>query len=853
MKKINKYLSLAACTAIFLLAFACQNSTSQKPCITQARMRKLLNKDWLFARFGAMPDGSQKTEPAGLEKSCADDSVWRKLDIPHDWGIEGPFQEELPNATGKLPWAGIGWYRKYFTVPETDNGKRFFIDFDGVMSHAKVWLNGNYLGQWPYGYSSFRFELTSDVKFGQDNILAVRLENPPDSSRWYPGGGIYRNVWLVQTNPVHIAHWGVFVTTPQISSDKAVIEIETEIQNQSQKSAKLKVQTDIYYLGPGAKWPKNKVASSKSVAVKIKPEKIGKCLMQAEVSSPELWDIESPNLYCALIIVKQADKVIDTYETVFGIRTAVFDVNEGFLLNGKKVSLKGVCNHHDLGPLGTAINARAIERQIELLQEMGSNAIRTSHNPPAPELLELCDRMGILVIDELFDCWTEGKTQNDYHTLFADWYEKDARALVRRDRNHPCVIMYSSGNEVKEQKNENGAAIAKKLQTIFHGEDPTRPVTAGCDNLEAGFNGFEQGLDVVGYNYKAKENGYMTFRSKNKYTPVYGSETASCVSSRGEYFFPVSDDKSSGFCPFQVSSYDLSAPSWGYRPDTEFEAQDKYPFLAGEFVWTGFDYLGEPIPYIKDGYYMINFQDGREREKFKNKLEEFAVRIPSRSSYFGIFDLCGFRKDRFYLYQSRWRPELPMAHILPHWNWPERAGLVTPVQVYSSADEAELFLNDMSLGRKTRQKFEYRFRWDDVKYKHGELKVVTYKNGQYWAEDIVKTTGTAFKISLATDRDVIKADGQDLSFVTVRIEDSNSLVVPRADNPVKFDIEGPGRIAAVGNGDATSNEPFEAKQHRVFNGLCLVIIRSLETQKGTIKLKADSQGLTGDDITITAE
>jgi beta-galactosidase len=542
-------------------------------------------------------------------------------------------------------------------------------------------------------------------------------------------------------------------------------------------------------------------------------------------------------------------KITDTYETNLGIRTIKFDVQQGFLLNGKHVYLKGVCDHHDLGALGSAINVRALERQLEILKEMGVNAIRTSHNPPAPELLDLADRMGFVVMDEGFDMWVSGKRPNDYHRAFPDWHEMDWRAQIRRDRNHPSVVLWSIGNEIGEQRDAKGHKTAAELTAIAHQEDPTRPTTAAANYAAAGYNGFQKTVDVFGSNYRWME--YEKFRKENPLIPLVATETASAVSSRGEYFFPVSNDKSKGRQDFQVSSYDLYAPPWAWPPDTEFEADDRNPFVAGEFVWTGFDYIGEPTPYDRDSKTMLEFTDPADRARAENELKQFGVvRVPSRSSYFGIVDLCGFKKDRFYIYQARWRPDLPMAHILPHWNWPERVGQVTPVHVYASGDEAELFLNGRSLGRKKRGPFEYRLRWDDVVYEPGELHVVAYKNGKKWAEDSVKTTGSASQIQLQADHSTIKADGEDLSFITVKIADQNGLQVPRSKNRLKVEISGPGEIVAMDNGDATDLESFQSPNRKAYNGLALVIVRSKRGQKGTVHVRVASDKLSSASASI---
>jgi beta-galactosidase len=813
MKKASFIQSLATACGLIVLLCTCNASATDR-----SGSRELFNTDWLFARFGSMPKGSTLPEPKDLQGMQVDDASWRKLDLPHDWGIEGPFRDDLPSNTGKLPWVGIGWYRKHFKVSPADKGLRCFIDFDGAMSHAKVWLNGHYLGEWPYGYASFRLEMTPYVRFDGENVLAVRLDNPENSSRWYPGGGIYRNVWLVKTSPVHFAHWGTFVTTPSITKDRAIVHIRTEIENQSTKS--VKTQARVRFMEEGQT---DVITSASTKSLTISAGVTRSVDLEMKIQSPKLWSLNSRNLYRVETSIFENGKRVDVGTTLLGIRTARFSVDSGFVLNGERARLNGVCNHHDLGLLGTAVNERALERQISLLQEMGCNAIRTSHNPPSPELLDLCDRMGVLVLDEAFDCWEHGKTPNDYNTLFKDWHERDIRALVRRDRNHPCVIAWSAGNEVREQSD---GILVGKLRDIFRSEDSTRPVTAACDNPQAGFDGFQNAVDVFGYNYKP--HLYTKFRDANPTKPLYGSETASCVSTNGEYFYPVSDDKSKGAMNSQVSSYDLSAPPWATIPDVEFAGEDKNPSVAGEFVWTGFDYLGEPTPYGEDT-------------------------SQSRSSYFGILDLCGFKKDRFYLYQARWRPDFPMAHILPHWNWPDRIGKVTPVHVYTSGDEAELFLNGESLGRQKKGPFQYRLRWDSVKYMPGELKVIAYKDGKKWAEDVKKTTGQAAKVGLTLDQTSIRSDGKDLVFVTVETLDKDGLRNPLSRNVVRFRVSGPGLIVAVGNSDPTDHDSFQSDRCKAFGGRCLLIIRSVEGKTGEIRLEAESDGLIAGNVVFSSK
>ena len=538
-----------------------------------------------------------------------------------------------------------------------------------------------------------------------------------------------------------------------------------------------------------------------------------------------LWSTASPDLYRAVSNVIVDDEPVDEYETTFGIREVRFDKDKGFLLNGRQVKLNGVCMHHDLGPLGAAVNTRAIERQWEILIDMGCNALRTSHNPPAPEVLEICDRMGVVVIDEAFDEWRLGKCENGYNVLFDEWAEKDLRSFIRRDRNHPSVIMWSIGNEIREQGSEKGAEVAKFLVDICHDEDPTRPTTAGFNSPDGAMeNGLADVVDVPGWNYRP--HMYGEYHRDHPDWPTYGSETESCVSTRGEYHFPAVEEKTARkeHDSLQVSSYDMCSPTWGYAPDIEFAAQDDCPFIFGQFVWTGFDYLGEPTPYNH--------------------------RWPSRSSYFGIVDLCGLPKDRYYSYRSRWRPDVETLHILPHWNWEGREGETTPVHCYTNYDSAELFLNGKSQGvrRKDRDSVydRYRLRWNDVKYEPGVLKVVALdREGRPVAEGEMRTAGAPARIELAPDRSSIMADGKDLSFITVRITDAGGILCPLSDNLVRFDLEGPGRILAVGNGDPTSTEPFVSDHRRAFHGLCMLIVASVEGSTGPLRIRASSEGLRG--------
>ena len=902
--KIPPFLSSACC--VLLLYFAHSIPSVKADESVPTRERESFNFGWLFQKGD--PTGTadqlnyyknpavrdaviQSSSTNGLSddqkklgtgvafvQSGFDDSAWRKLDLPHDWAIEGPFDIKLSGDTGKLPYAGVAWYRKRFTLPATDEGKRISLEIDGAMSHAMVWCNGQFVGGWPYGYSSFRFDLTPYLKPGTENVVAIRLDNPDQSSRWYPGAGIYRNVWLVKTAPVHVAHWGTFVTTPQVDDASAKVDLKVSLENNSATETEVAVKTDVLFDG-------RTVATINGGTVKVPAKGSAVSTGTATIASPKLWSCETPELYTAVTTVSSKSAVVDRYETPFGIRTIRFSPDNGFLLNGKRVQLKGVCNHHDFGALGAAFNTRAAERQLQMLKEMGCNALRTSHNPPAPELLDLCDRMGILVMDESFDCWKKGKKGGDYHNLWDDWHEKDLRAEYRRDRNHPSIIFWSIGNEVIELRDPvNGSAIAAELTNIAAEEDPTRPTVLGSNAGDASYNGIQKAVGVMGQNYEF--GGYGKFRRENPDKPLVGSETSSAVSSRGEYFFetpealearyseqvkaaqtkgktpptkpvfsPVSNDKNEGKANFQVSSYDLYGPGWAWVPDNEFASQAANPHVAGEFVWTGFDYLGEPTPYSGDMTNLLNFRnDPAKMAAMEKELKELGkIHSPSRSSYFGIIDLAGFRKDRFYLYQAHWRPDLPMAHILPHWNWSERTGQVTPVHVYTSGDEAELFLNGKSLGRKKKSHSEYRLRWDDVVYQPGELKVVAYKDGKEWAQDVVKTTGAPSQLLMKPDRHEIKADGRDLSFVTVTVADKDGAQVPGSKNLISYEISGPGEIVATDNGDATDLTTFSEHRRKAFNGLGLVIVRSKPGKAGPITLSAVSEGLATAKTIITGK
>jgi beta-galactosidase len=814
---------------LFILMVLIQSCT--KP---QERIRESFNQNWQFL----------KGEVGQEQLPDFNDSTWRRLDLPHDWAIEGPFDKANDARTGGLPIYGTAWYRKTFTIEASQKGNQIVLEFDGVMNNAEVYLNGKKIGERPYGYIGFEVDLTQDINFGKENVLAVRVDPKELSARWYPGAGIYRNVYLTIKNPVNVAYNGTYITTPNISDKEVEVVIKTTIENKRKLKGAYTLATTILN-SEGKEVSNTKNTFDLNSTFQIEDKLI--------VKKPILWNLDNPYLYTAHSILLKNGKQKDTYKTTFGIRSIKYSKENGFELNGKQVKFKGVCLHHDLGPLGSAVNYRATKRQLEIMKSMGVNAIRTSHNPPSPEQLELCDKMGILVQVEAFDEWKIGKVENGYHKFWDEWHERDLRDMIKRDRNHPSVVMWSIGNEVREQQKKHGGEVAKHLTEICHDEDPTRPVTAGFNNYPQCIkNGLADAIDLVGFNYKPTQ--YNNVVKNNPNFIVYGAETASTVSSRGVYHLPLENyDRHESL---QVTSYDIVSPPWAYPPDFETYAQEIMPHSLGEFVWTGFDYLGEPTPY-----------NGRDNETHGKWGGDW----PSRSSYFGIVDLCGFPKDRYYYYQSRWTTE-PMVHILPHWNWENTDHREIPVYCYTNCDEAELFLNGKSLGKKvmgvdkttipadfkwwkksaSTWDSPYRLNWN-VKYEPGELKVVAYKDGKAVAEKKIVTAGKSTQIKLIPDRTEIDADGYDLSFVTVKIEDTNGNFCPLADNLINFKVEGPATIAAVGNGNAATTEPFQANYRKAFNGLCMLIIKSKRNETGEIKITANSENLNSDHITVISK
>jgi beta-galactosidase len=773
-----------------------------------------------------------------------DDSAWPVVKLPHDWAAAGPFlrdrDDEVGGGMGRLPSPGVGWYRRKLDIPASDAGRSVFLEVDGAMSYAVVWLNGCLIGGWPSGYGSWRLDLTRHLVPGGVNQLAVRLDNPPASSRWYPGGGLYRHVRLVKTGPVRIGRWGIAVTTPVVSADSAVVRVAASIENVSERDAAVRVETRILAPGPGAAFlgPPAGAAAADAAVPAGSSDTVEAIVV---LRRPALWGpppSQSPNLHAIVTTLIVNGRVVDEVTTAFGLRSVRFDADSGLFVNGGRVPIRGVNEHHDLGALGAAFNARAAERKLEMLRGMGCNAIRTAHNPPDPAFLDLADRMGFLVLDEAFDCWELKKTPLDFHLIFPDWAEPDLRAMVRRDRNHPSVILWSIGNEVGEQyTGEQGAALARRLIEIVREEDPTRPVTTAMNWAKPDMP-LPAAVDVIGLNYQGEgirqapefegtdrirtAPQYDAFRARFPDKAVISCETASAFAGRGVYLFPVTeavsdivrDGRGGDSRIRQVSAYGLNAVDFGSSPDKVFASLDRHPFVAGEFVWNGWDYLGEPTPYYD-----------------------------SRSSYSGVIDLAGFPKDTYYLYQSRWRPDFPMVHILPHWNWPDRIGKVTPVHVFTSGDAAELFLNGRSLGLKRKGPFEYRLRWDDVVCRPGALKAVAYRNGKKWAVDEVRTTGAAAALMASADRSEIRTDGADLAFVTVTVTDAKGRVVPTADDTVRFAVTGPAGLAATDNGDPTDLTPFPSAERRAFGGRVLAIVRSKAGETGPVTVTAESGGL----------
>ncbi|MDR1762883.1 MAG: DUF4982 domain-containing protein [Dysgonamonadaceae bacterium] len=826
------------CKLLIISLLSCISVLAQQP-----RTEILLEKNWKFSR----------TDEAAAAKPDFNDAKWQTVTVPHDWAVYGPFDgnADVQNVaiiqdgeteasmkagrTGGLPFIGVGWYRLRFDADSFGSDKAAEIIFDGAMSNARVYLNGSEIGYWPYGYNSFHFDLTPFLK-QKDNVLAVRLENLPESSRWYPGAGLYRNVHLVITDKTHIPVWGTYLTTPYVSEEYAKIKIITKIDYPGDLPKNCRLKTEIrdasgLILGINEtnnlnRFDENGVEQNLNVA------------------EPKLWSPDSPYLYTAVSELYIGNKLVDEYETRFGIRKIEIIPDKGMFLNGKPIKFRGVCNHHDLGPLGAAVNVSALRRQLTILKDMGCNAIRTSHNMPAPELVQLCDEMGFMMMVESFDEWQFAKCKNGYNLYFKEWAERDLVNMLHNYRNNPSVVMWSIGNEVPGQGSPEGAKTARFLQDICHREDPTRPVTMGIDQAENAMKShFASTMDVVGFNYRLQF--YQRAYRELSQSIILGSETASTLSSRGIYKFPAERVSRPFYPDGQCSSYDLSEPGWSNLPDDDFVQHDDYPWCIGEFVWTGFDYLGEPTPYSQ---------------------------WPNHSSMFGIIDLAGIPKDRYYLYRSHWNPSAETLHILPHWNWPGREGQTTPVFVYTNYPEAELFINGKSQGRQKKDETmtaaktdskeaqkemlrqrRYRLMWQDVKYEPGTVKVVAYdKDGKAVAETEIHTAGQPHHLVLEADRSKIKSDGKDLSFIRVKVVDKDGNLCPNAENLISFSVKGAGTYRAAANGDPRCLDIFHQPQMHAFSGQLTAIVQSGET-KGKIVFEAKSGGIKSEKIEIEVE
>ena len=812
----------------------------------QVRTEELLEKGWRFTREDSVDFSSVEYNH----------SKWQSVTVPHDWAIYGPFsinndkqnvaitqdgqKEAMEHAgrTGGLPFVGVGWYRLEFEAEAFAEGKAATLIFDGAMSDAHVYLNGVEVGHWPYGYNSFHIDITEHLKAGEKNILAVRLENLPDSSRWYPGAGLYRNVHLVVTEDIHVPVWGTQVTTPRVTKEFAEVVVSTKVVVPEGASRdNLRIVTDIVDANGVV------VVSSEGVLSKYDNSLFEQ---RIDLANPELWSVDTPYLYDVVSKIYDGQSLKDEYTTRFGVRTIEIKPEYGMYINGEVTKFKGVCNHHDLGPLGAAVNDAAIRRQIRILKDMGCNAIRTSHNMPAPELVEACDEMGMMLMVESFDEWVTPKVKNGYHRNFLEWVERDMINLLHHYRNNPSVVMWCIGNEVPDQGNKAwGPKLSSLLQDICHREDSTRPVTNGMDQPDnVVFNNMAAVMDVAGFNYRP-----FRYADNYYYLPqqiILGSETASTVSSRGIYKFPVERRSMARYEDHQASSYDVEHCGWSNLPEDDWIWHDEFSWAIGEFVWTGFDYLGEPTPYYTDW--------------------------PSHSSLFGIVDLAGIPKDRYYLYRSHWNTEEETLHILPHWNWEGREGETTPIFVYTNYPSAELFINGVSHGVRTKdtsinvensrgaeaernfvRQQRYRLMWMETKYEPGEVKVVAYDSeGNAVAERVMCTAGKPYAIVLEADRSTIKADGRDLSFITVKVVDKDGNLCPNADNLIKYSVKGEGFYRAGANGNPVSLELFHVPQMKLFSGMMTAIVQST-TKSGEITLTATAKGLKSAKIIIKTE
>ena len=758
---------------------------------------------------------------SGAQATTFNDSSWRSLDLPHDWSIELAFNSSSPAGSGGgFLDGGVGWYRKTFTVDQASSGQRILLELDGVYMNSQVWINGTSLGTRPYGYTSFEYDLTPYLTFGGNNIIAVRVNNNQPNSRFYSGSGIYRNVWLTTVNPVHVPYNGAFVSTPSVSAASASVAVSTQVQNQSTSAAAVTVTTTILT-------PSGAVATSgDSASTGVAAGATSTVTQSLTVSTPQLWSLAAPNRYQARVDVKVGGTIVDTYLAPFGFRTVKFDPNTGLSLNGQNVKLRGVNMHHDLGALGSAVNYRAIERQVQILQSMGVNAIRTAHNPPAPELLDITDRLGVLILDEAFDTWTQTKTANDYGLYFSTWAQRDIQAMVMRDRNHPSVILWSIGNEV----GGSTVATATSLKSWVLAMDTTRALTWASNKMggphvsEGDDRDVAALLDVQGYNYAPYAGDYDADHAAQPTWKLMGTETSAAVRSRGIYHTPASTitkATSQSSPDHQCSSYDNEAAGFGDTAQNSYSYDASRAFVVGSFIWAGFDYIGEPTPYSS---------------------------YPSKSSYYGAIDTAGFPKDVYYFYKSRWTTD-PVVHVLPHWNW--TAGTTVTVYVYNNCDSVELFLNSTSQGAKTMSGGALRLEWS-VPWASGTLRAACTRGGSVVANDQVATAGAAARVVLSADRSAITANGRDLAFITGDIQDANSLFAPTASNSVSFSVSGPGQLVGVDNGDPTDTTSYKGTSRKAFSGKVLAIVRSTGAA-GSIVVSASSSGLTSGSVTVTAQ
>lgn len=801
--------------ALFLLMVARHNAT--------ARTVSVLRDGWKFKQ-GEVKNGMLP----GL-----DDSDWESVSIPHDWAIKGPYIIDGDGNTGKLPWKGEAWYRNIIHTGPQIGQKNIYLLFDGILSNPEIYINGKRVGKWDYGYNSFYFNITRYLEENRNNTIAIHVDTRKHDSRWYPGAGIFRKIQMLVVNPVHVAVWGSYVTTPIIKPTYADVKIaHTVVNNSDTLLNSVKLENIVIN-------PYGVEVGRKSSFLKILPNKSSLSENTITIGNPEKWDVNHPLMYVVKTFISVNGKIVDEYQTPFGIRKMKFTADDGFWLNDRRLQLKGVNLHHDLGSLGAAFNKRALERQLEIMKSMGCNAIRNSHNMAAPELPELCDKMGLLLFNEAFDKYDE-KADIYEATDFDEFAHRNIKNFVLRDRNHPCIFLWSVGNEIVDVMNNenNGFHRLHTMVNYVRKYDPTRPVTLVCSDQETAELRHFDYYDVHCWNYGRR---YSLARKLEPNKSVIISESASTVSTRGFYEFPLPERKTDFTKSLQVSSYDLNAPMWAEISDDDFMWLEEENYVAGEFVWTGFDYLGEPTPYRNGDVKRMGMTD----------------KEAANSSYFGIVDLCGIPKDRYYLYKSYWKPDETTIHILPHWNWEGMEGKVIPVFVYTNGDSAELFLNGKSQGiqkkipNSTISTERYRLMWKNVKYEPGELKVIAYKKGETIGQNTKVTAGKPYQIKLTSERHTIHADGTDLSFILVEACDKNGNECPLADNLIHFSLEGTGIIAGVGNGNPQSVEPVKANYRKLFNGKAMLIIQSINNEKGKVEVHATSSGLLKNSIILT--